>query len=108
MVEIKESDWKYLSRTLKDTLLNRACERINHGALGLLANTGKKAHHQLYQELYGYYQGQDKILEECFDYLKRSNAFLKLLSLYRHAIITDQELGGFSKEMQDRIKDITR
>ena len=43
------------------------------------------------------------ILRTCLDDHRRSNFMHSLRLMYNHEIITDEDLDGFSKEVQERI-----
>ncbi len=95
--KIKESDWKYL-RKLQPMLLERACARINKEAALILKNGENGGQHQLYRDVYRHYNQNDDMIAECFDDYRRSKAKLRILSLVRHGIMSNEELHGFSDD----------
>ena len=79
MNDLNESDWKYL-RNLKKTLLDRLFNRILDD-IQAESNPEKRQSdvHQQYCKVYALVENQDKMVADCFDDLRRSNAIFKIL-----------------------------
>lgn len=99
---IPEKDWKLL-RTLKDELLNSACEEIFKKVNSISKNRSKNQH-KAYLELWDLIDKENDKIGEMFDDLKRSNAVMKLASLSIHGVLSVEQLSMFSKETQDVVK----
>ena len=79
MNDLNESDWKYL-RNLKKTLLDRLFNRILDD-IHAESNPEKRQSdvHQQYCKVYALVENQDKMVADCFDDWRRSNAIFKIL-----------------------------
>ena len=79
MNDLNESDWKYL-RNLKKTLLDRLFNRILDD-IQAESNPEKRQSdvHQQYCKVYALVENQDKMVADCFDDWRRSNAIFKIL-----------------------------
>ena len=96
MKSIPERDWKLLRRK-RDDLLNRYCQRVNESAQSQLADDHASAY-KGYLRLYRHYQEADEILAACFDDWRRSTAWMRMLALLEHEILTVADLHEFSEE----------
>ena len=99
MKSIPERDWKLLRRK-QDDLLNRYCHRVNQIAEDLLAAAHDSAHSR-YRQVYRHYREADDTLAACFDDWRRSTAWMRMLALLEHGILTEADLHEFSEETQD-------
>ena len=97
MREIPETDWKMLSR-LKPLALDRFCQRVL-SQIGVVASDAKSAHER-YLAIFALVKKRDHELANCFDDLRRSNAFLRLAAMRAFDLITDEEFAGFSEGTQ--------
>ena len=99
--DIPERDWKKL-RSLKESALNIACERIFQKIEKLIASRGAESH-KYYIKLWKLMREQDKEISLMFDDLKRSNAILKLAAWKKNSILSDDNFKEFTEETQKRI-----
>lgn len=90
MSDISEKDWKII-RSMKDRILNLACERILAKISKIIKNEGDHAHAR-YLELWKMLRSENEDIAIMFDDLKRSNALIKLAKWKFHGLITDDEL----------------
>jgi hypothetical protein len=104
MENIPESDWKKL-RSLKDDLLNIACDRILQKISALIAQQEGNAH-ETYLKLWDVMKEEDEDISAMFDDLKRSNAFFKLAHLRRNRVISDERFEEFSAETKHLVNAI--
>ena len=102
---IPEKDWKYL-RSVQGELIEAFCERINTGALKILADP-RFSQHEKYLRLYSYLMKKDKIVAECFNDWRRSTILYRLISLRRHHLLTDEQFSHLSVETQSKINFIS-
>lgn len=101
MTSVPEKDWKRLS-SLKDSLLNSACETIFRH-LEQISSTRQGQEHAAYLELREELKKQDDAIAEMFNDLKRSNAVFKIAALKHYGVLTDQQLALFSEETQQQV-----
>ena len=101
--EIKESDWKYLSK-LAPTLLERAFEQINKESVSIMKNQKKLSQKDLYWELSDHMKKKIKIVVKCFDDHRRSTAKQKICNIRHHKFFTDEEYKGFSEETRAAVE----
>lgn len=99
MKSIPERDWKLLRRK-RDDLLNRYCQRVNQTAERQLADDHASAHTR-YLHVYRHDREADDILATCFDDWRRSTAWMRLLALLKHDILTWADLREFSEETRE-------
>lgn len=102
MSYIRERDWKII-RSMKDEVLDRACERILAKVSKVIENEGDNAHAR-YLELWKTLTGEDEDIASMFNDLKRSNAITKLAKWKFHGLITDDDMKSFSEESQERVR----
>ena len=98
MSDILEADWKVL-RSLKDTALERLCERILAEVHAAAANPGR-SNHQRYLDVYSLVQKRDKDVADCFNDLRRSTATISLFHWRKHKLLTFDEWARFSDVTQ--------
>lgn len=101
MITIRESDWKRL-RDLKPRALERFCDRVLLEVAQACSDSAATSH-QRYGAIYDLIRERDKELARIFDDLRRSNAKTRLLFMQRAGLLTDDEVSGFSEEIQDAI-----
>jgi len=105
MNDIREKDWKII-RSMKDRVLDLACERILEKVSGIIENKDGGSHAK-YLELYKALHTEDKQIGIMFNDLRRSSA-IQQVSLWKfHGLITDDEIALFCPETQDRIQTLT-
>ena len=93
--DFPERDWKHL-RIVHPQARDRFCERTLAQAQGILADPGRTSHER-YLALYRLLRERDKQMAQLFDDLRRSTAWLCLLSLVRAELVSAEELAGFSQ-----------
>jgi hypothetical protein len=101
---ISERDWKKF-KSIKDTLLDTACERILEKIKALIEEGNG---HRTYLQLWKVIRQEDAKIAEMFDDLKRSNALFKIAVLVRNDLINEETLKEFSAETQERVRSINQ
>lgn len=104
MENLPERDWKKL-RSLKNTALNEACERILENILSLI-ESGKNEGHKTYKELWRILQEEDEKISLMFDDLKRSTAIFKLVMWKENGILSEHDFVKLTEETKNRINSI--
>ena len=99
--DIPEKDWKKL-RSLKDSALNIACERIFEKIKNLTVSRGAE-NHKYYLKLWKLMRVEDKEISLMFDDLKRSTAIFKLAMWKKNGILSKESFDELSKETQEHI-----
>lgn len=99
--DIPEKDWKKL-RSLKDSALNIACERIFEKIKNLTESRGDD-NHKYYLKLWKLMREEDKEISLMFDDLKRSTAIFKLAMWKKNGILSNDSFNDLSKETQEHI-----
>ncbi len=85
-------------------LVERACALINKEAELLLENKENNGQYHLYKVLYSHYEQKDEMLADCFDDYRRSKAKMRILSLVRYGILSDDEFQGFSDDTKEFVR----
>ena len=93
-----ESDWKTFRR-LRETALERFCQRVLEESGRLCADETRGAHER-YQALLQLIKRRDRAMADAFDNPRRSNADFQLVSMVELDLITDDELATFSDDLQ--------
>ena len=101
MRTIPESDWKYL-RSIERDLIEKLCQRINKGAAQIIADDSM-SQHERFLKLYVYIKKEDKVVADCFDDWRRSNAFEKTRFLRKNRLLTPEQIAKLSDEMQQSL-----
>lgn len=104
MRNIPEKDWKKM-RSIKETVLNMACERILKKVKRIIENK-ENNNHTAYIKLWKLMRAEDNEIALMFDDLKRSNARIKLAAWKRSGLISDEGLKEFSEETQESVNTI--
>lgn len=99
--DIQEKDWKKL-RSLKDSALNIACERIFKKIKNLTESRGA-ASHKYYLKLWELMRDEDKEISLMFDDLKRSTAIFKLAMWKKNGILSQELFDELSEETREHI-----
>lgn len=102
--DIPEKDWKKL-RSLKDTAINIACERIFQKINKLIDSRGAESH-KYYMKLWKVMEEEDKEISLMFDELKRSTAIFKLAMWKKNGIISGEDFEELTEETRQRIESI--
>jgi hypothetical protein len=92
-------------RKLHPVALDRFCRRILEEIESVGADTSK-SNHQRYREIYQLIRRRDGEIAEAFDDMRRSMAEIRILSLRKHGLLTDEEFARFSKETRDAVQSI--
>ena len=100
--EILESDWKRF-KPLRELALERFCEKVLRD-IGRIGADAEKSRHERYLDIYRLMHEKDGELVRTFDFLRRSTALVQLGLFRSHGLITDEDLAGFSEELQNQIK----
>ena len=101
MNTIPESDWKYM-RALKQTLLERMCERINQETANII-NDSKKSAHERCLDIFEKTRRDKMEVVSAFDDWRRSTIFSKIIDIYRQGLFTDRDLQGLTQQTRERI-----
>jgi len=99
-----ERDWKYMKR-VKPDLLSALCQQINAKTSVILAD-GASSAHERYLKVYRHIQGADDVVAECFNDWRRSTLMMRLFSLRKHGLLTDEYLEGLSETAQGTVRAI--
>lgn len=99
---IYESDWKRF-KPLRQLALERFCEQVLLD-IGRIGADGGKGCHERYLDIYRLIHEKDKELARSFDCLRRSTALVQIALFRSHGLITEEDLAGFSEELQNQIK----
>lgn len=103
---MKESEWKKFKR-LKETCLERYCNRVLEEAEQICAIEGK-TNHERYIDLYQLMRKRDKELGNAFDGLSRSQANIQLMMMYRLGLVEESELDEFEAETKNSLRETIR
>lgn len=102
MVDFKESDWK-LFRSKLDELRERFLNKQNIKLTKYLTDPSKTSTEQFWDS-FEEMKNIESILKLCLDGYSRSKMFLHILAMYRHGMMTDEDLQQFSEETQKSVK----
>jgi hypothetical protein len=98
MSSIPEKDWK-LFRKLQVELTAQACGLVFKKVQNITNDrVGKE--HQSYLDLYRLIKEEDAKIAEMFNNPTRNNVLLKIASLKKHGVLSDEQLQLFSEETQ--------
>jgi hypothetical protein len=97
-----ESDWKHLTR-LKPLAIERLCRRILAETRTLIDAAAEGEHHQAYLALFRHIQEQDRVVADCFDNWRRSQAVFLLMHWRAQRLLTEEEFAGFSAETRNGV-----
>jgi hypothetical protein len=95
---INESDWKIL-RQLHPIALERFCGRVIDEVHGVISASNRSSHDR-YLDVLVVIKTRQREMADAFDDLRRSTAFLRLLAIQSHSLLTEEEIGRFSPEMR--------
>jgi hypothetical protein len=99
MSSVPEKDWK-LFRKLQIELTAKACEMV-FKKVDNIANERVGKEHQSYLDLYRLIEVEDAKIAEMFNNPTRNNVLLKIVTLKKHCILSDEQLQLFSEETQE-------
>lgn len=103
---LAESDWT-LFRKLYPVALERFCTQILNEIETVNADVGKSSH-QRYIDIYKIIERRDKEIKETFNDLRRSTAFMHIISIYDRGLLSETELMGFSQEVVNVVNSIIK
>jgi hypothetical protein len=98
---IAEKDWR-IFRDLHPIWLDRFCESVNHELVAMLSDKNQSPHDR-YIAVYKLIHKRDKELGTAFDDFRRSTALFQIAIIRKLGVITDEELGRFSAEVQSSL-----
>ncbi len=96
---IPEADWK-IFRQLREIWLDRYCTNVNAEIKSLLSNPGLSSHAR-YLKIYRLIHEKDKKLGFAFDDSRRSTAIEQIRIIKSLGVVTEDELGRFSKSTRE-------
>lgn len=99
---VPEKDWKLL-RSVKDELLESACDRILIKLQSLIDKKNDNKH-QIYLKIWKTLNHEDRKISEMFDDMKRSNAIFKIAALANYHLINAEILSQFSEKTQESVR----
>ena len=105
--DFPETDWKTLSR-LKPLALDRLCQRILTTSEDIIVRANEGGYHSAYLEVYKHIESSDRILSNCFNDWKRSQAFFILANWRREKLVTDEEFADFSEETRMVVEGLSK
>jgi hypothetical protein len=100
--DFRESDWKVL-RQLHPIALERFCRRVLDEIQQVIADTSRSSHER-YVAVYDLTRQRDHELADAFDDMRRSRAFVRLLNIQFHQLLTEEEIGRYSPEVRESLR----
>jgi hypothetical protein len=100
--EISEPDWKVF-RKCREIALDRFCQRILLELDRVTADTSKSAHER-YLAVFELLRERNEDVAAAFDNPRRSAAFLQLVCIQSHKLLTDDEMSQFSSDIREAVK----
>ena len=97
----KESDWKRFRDMVLD-LRERYLKEKNHELVGILTSPDKTPTEQFWDTLERMNK-EKRILQDCLDRHSRSNMFMSMILMLRYGMLKEEDLEGFSEELQDEL-----
>lgn len=94
--DIPESDWK-LFRKYHPVALERFCQRLLSEVGRLTSDEGKSSHDR-YLALSELIHRRNREIAAAFNDLRRSTALRQLAEIQSHALLSKEELAGFTPE----------
>ncbi|GGP61931.1 hypothetical protein [Shewanella saliphila] len=98
MSSVPEKDWK-LFRKLQVELTAKACDLV-FKKVENITNDRVGKEHQSYLDLYRLIEAEDAKIAEMFNNPTRNNVLLKIVSLKKYGVLSDEKLQLFSEETQ--------
>ena len=98
---MNESDWKSFRKHVPEWR-ERYLEKKNQEIVALLTDKGKTPTQQFW-DAEKQMAKEARILTQCLDDHSRSRMNFHLILMYRYGMIHDEDLGVFSKELQEFI-----
>lgn len=104
MSDICEKDWKIV-RSMKEGILNLACERILEKVSQIIEND-RITPHARYLKLWQALRSEDENIAIMFNDLRRSSAIQQLASWKLNKLITDDEMNSFTQETKEKVRSL--
>ncbi len=100
--KINESDWKLFRDSLSDWREQYLKEK-NKEIADILQRPGDSPTERFWstKEII---DKEAQLLQKCLDGVSRSNMVLRILMMYRHNIIPEEDLMKFSDELQQKVR----
>lgn len=102
MDRIPEKDWKKL-RSIEEDLLDNACG-VALANIKTLIDKRQGGNYKTFKNLWGAIKDEDKKIGHMFDDMKRSEAMLRIVFMFKYNIINEDLLGEFGDETQSFVK----
>ena len=99
MSSVPEKDWK-LFRKLQVELTAKSCDLV-FKKVENITNDRVGKEHQSYLDLYRLIKEEDTKIAEMFNNPTRNNILLKIVSLKKYGVLSDEQLQLFSEETQE-------
>lgn len=99
----KESDWKHYSGMI-DFLKERYLKETNQKLNAVLTDPDQSATDQFW-DTFEEMKKQKKVLRDCLDPHSRSNMYFSMFLMLRHGMLKENDLKGFSAELQEQLTD---
>lgn len=100
--DFPEADWKVL-RSLKQTALDRYCERVMDECRQVIDDRNGSPHER-YLRMFKLLQKRDDDLANAFNDLKRSQAVQRISWMRYLKLLTDEEWERFSPKTRDTVQ----
>lgn len=103
-----ESDWKTFRKLVPECRERYLCEVNRRIAEMLSQDENAESPTERFWKIEEEVARQTKILRDCLDGHRRSSLGLSAALMYRHKMLSDDELAMFSAEFAERVKGIFR
>ena len=100
--QFPERDWKAL-RALLPVALDRFCERVLAEVTAITSDT-LRSNHERYLAVYKLIMERDRRLQDAFDDIRRSRAYLQLCYMCELGLVTEEEFARFSDGMRSVVE----
>ncbi len=90
--DFRESDWKIL-RQLHPIALERFSQRVVDEIQAITSDASRSAHDRCV-DVFDLVRRRKREMADVFDDMRRSTAFLRLLNIQSHRLLTEEELGA--------------
>lgn len=100
--DFKESDWKVL-RQLHPIALERFSHRVVE-EIQAITSDGSRSAQDRCVDVFDLVRRREREMADAFDDMRRSRALERILQIQSHRLLTEEELGGFSPEVRERVR----
>ncbi|WP_269527172.1 hypothetical protein [Coraliomargarita parva] len=97
----KESDWKHF-RDMLELLRERYLKDKNRALVEILTDPGRSPTEQFWDSFEAMKE-ESEVLHACLDGYSRSKMYQYMLRMLRHGMLLEEDLSGFSKELQEQL-----